>query len=156
MKNWKLAMGSLALAGMLAAPATTLAFGGGDGYRGHGFEHMARELQLTEGQKAQLKSNRESTREARKALRKQLKELRQQMHAAIERGADQSTLDQFGAELGRLKVQQMQSHNQMRQQFEAILTDEQKAKFSELKAKRKESRRKQRGQGRGARGAGES
>ncbi|WKD48640.1 Spy/CpxP family protein refolding chaperone [Microbulbifer spongiae] len=156
MKNWKLAMGSLALAGVLAAPGTTLAFGGGEGHHRHGFEHMARELQLTEGQRAQLKSNRESTREARMALRKQLKELRQQIHTAIERSAEQSTLDQFGAELGKLKVRQMQNRYQMRQQFEAILTDEQKAKLAELKDKRRESRQKLRGHSRGARNAGES
>ncbi|MDP5208969.1 Spy/CpxP family protein refolding chaperone [Microbulbifer sp. 2205BS26-8] len=156
MKNWKLAMGSLALAGVLAAPGTTLAFGGGEGHHRYGFEHMARELQLTEGQRAQLKSNRESTREARMALRKQLKELRQQIHTAIERSAEQSTLDQFGAELGKLKVRQMQNRYQMRQQFEAILTDEQKAKLAELKDKRRENRQKLRGHSRGARNAGES
>lgn len=90
------------------------------------------------------------------ALRKQLKELRQQIHTAIERSAEQSTLDQFGAELGKLKVRQMQNRYQMRQQFEAILTDEQKAKLAELKDKRRESRQKLRGHSRGARNAGES
>ncbi|GAA5444967.1 hypothetical protein Misp06_03160 [Microbulbifer sp. NBRC 101763] len=142
MKNWKLAVSSLALAGVLAFPAATMASGGGGDHHKRGFEHMARELQLTEGQKAQLKANRDGTREARNAQREQLNALRKQIHTAIESGADQATVDQLGAELGRLKVQQMQSHHQMRQQFEAILTDEQKAKFEELKAERKERRMK--------------
>lgn len=142
MKNWKLAVSSLALAGVLVFPAATMAYGGGEGHHKRGFEHIARELQLTEGQKAQLKANRDGTREARKAQREQMNELRKQIHTAIESGADQATVDQLGAELGKLKVQQMQNHYQMRQQFEAILTEEQKAKFEELKAERKEHRMK--------------
>ncbi|MFA0810026.1 Spy/CpxP family protein refolding chaperone [Microbulbifer epialgicus] len=146
MKNWKLAVGSLALAGVLAFPAASMAFGGSEDHHKRGFEHMARELQLTEGQKAQLKANRDGTREASKVQRERLNELRKQIHSAIESGADQANLDQLGVELGRLKVQQMQNHYQMRQQFEAILTDEQKAKLEELKAERKERRMKWREQ----------
>jgi len=142
MKNWKLAVSSLALAGVLVFPAVTMAYGGGEGHHKRAYEHIARELQLTEGQKAQLKANRDGTREARKAQREQMNELRKQIHTAIESGADQAAVDQLGAELGKLKVQQMQNHYQMRQQFEEILTEEQKAKFEELKAERKEHRMK--------------
>ncbi|WP_444937496.1 Spy/CpxP family protein refolding chaperone [Microbulbifer sp. JMSA002] len=142
MKNWKLVLSSLALAGVMAAPVATMAFGAEDGHHKRGFEYMARKLELTEGQKAQLKANRDSNSESRNAQRQQLQELRKQIHTALETGADQATLDQLGAELGKLQVQKMQSHFQLRQQFEALLTDEQKAKFEELKEQRKERRMK--------------
>ncbi|WP_299584436.1 Spy/CpxP family protein refolding chaperone [uncultured Microbulbifer sp.] len=138
MKNWKVVLGSLALAGVMAVPAASMAFGGGEGHHKRGFEHMARELGLTEGQKAQLKANRESNSDSKIAQREQLRALRKQIRAAMESGADQATLDQLGTELGKLEVQKMQNHFQIRQQFEAILTDEQKAKFETLKEKRKE------------------
>ncbi|WP_444941092.1 Spy/CpxP family protein refolding chaperone [Microbulbifer sp. ZKSA004] len=143
MKHWKQAIGSLALAGVLVAPAA-MAFGGGESGQGRGFEYMVRQLELTEGQQAQLKANRESTREARMAQREQMIELRQQINEAIESGADQTTLDQLGEELGKLKVQQMQNHDTMKEQFKAILTDEQKAKLEQLKSERKERQMKRR------------
>lgn len=66
---------------------------------------MARKLELTEGQKAQLKANRDSNSESRNAQRQQLQELRKEIYTALESGADQATLDQLGAELGKLQVQ---------------------------------------------------
>ncbi|MCO1335058.1 Spy/CpxP family protein refolding chaperone [Microbulbifer sp. OS29] len=144
MKYWKQVLGSLTLAGVLVAPLTAMAFGGGEGHQGRGFDHMMRQLELTEGQQAQLKANRESTREARMAQRKQLIELRKQISTAIESGADQATLDQLSEEFGKLKVQEMANHKKMREQFKAILTDEQKAKLEQLKSERQESRMKRR------------
>ncbi|WNZ55159.1 Spy/CpxP family protein refolding chaperone [Microbulbifer sp. EKSA008] len=143
MKHWKQAMGSLALVGVLVAPAA-LAFGGGEGGQGRGFEYMVRQLELTEGQQAQLKANRESNREARMAQREQMIELRKELNAAIESGADQATLDQLGEELGKLKLQEMQNRNEMKEQFKAILTDEQKAKLEQLKSERKARQMKRR------------
>ncbi|WKT61782.1 Spy/CpxP family protein refolding chaperone [Microbulbifer thermotolerans] len=148
MKNWKAIAGSVILAGALAAPAATLAFGGGQGphhHKGHYMEHIAEELNLTEGQKAQLKANREAAREAHKAQRKQKRELHKKLREAIASGADQATLDSLGAELGRLQVAEMQQRHKQRQQFEAILTDEQKAKLEKLKVEREERRMERRG-----------
>ncbi|WHI48081.1 Spy/CpxP family protein refolding chaperone [Microbulbifer sp. JMSA004] len=143
MKHWKQAMGSLALVGVLVAPAA-LAFGGSEGDQGRGFEYMVRQLELTEGQQAQLKANRESNREARMAQHEQMIELRRQIDAAIESGADQATLDQLGDELGKLKLQEMQNRNKMKEQFKSILTDEQKAKLEQIKSERKARQMKRR------------
>ncbi|AWF82212.1 hypothetical protein BTJ40_15985 [Microbulbifer sp. A4B17] len=143
MKYWKQALGSLALAGVLVAPVA-VASGGSEGGQGRGFEYMARQLELTEGQQAQLKANRDSNREARMAQREQMIELRKQIDTAIESGADQATLDQLGEELGKLKVQEMQSHNKMKEQFRSILTDEQKAKLEQLKSERRGRQMKRR------------
>ncbi|WP_323844832.1 Spy/CpxP family protein refolding chaperone [Microbulbifer magnicolonia] len=144
MKNWKAMASSLVLAGALAAPGMTLAFGGDNHhggphhFKGHFFEQMAEELDLTEGQKAQLKANREANREARKAQREQMRALHEQLREAIDSGADQATLDKLGAELGKLQVAKMQEMQQHRKEFEALLTPDQKAKLEQLKAEREE------------------
>ncbi|WP_193164546.1 Spy/CpxP family protein refolding chaperone [Microbulbifer hainanensis] len=145
MKNWRAIAGSVVLAGALVAPGLSMAFGpddrgpGGPGhFREHMFERMADKLDLTEGQKAQLKANMEANREAHKAQREQMHELHKQLREAIESGADQATLDKLGAQLGKLEVAKMQEMQKMHEQFEAILTDEQKAKLKEMKAQHME------------------
>ena len=142
MKNWKVVTGTMALAAVLAAPGMSVAFSGGEhGPRHHKhqmFERMAEKLELTEGQKAQLKANREAGRESRMAERKEMRELRDQLREAVDSEADQATLDQLSVELGRLKVAEMQRRKKMQEQFEAILTDEQKAKLEQMKSERKE------------------
>ena len=141
MNKWKALAGSAILSSALIAPGMVMAFPDGDhGPRHHKermFEHMADELDLTEGQKAQLKANREANKEERKADRKAMHEVRAQLRDAIESGADQATLDSLGTKLGQLEVAKMQRMHQKQMEFESILTDEQKAKLEELKAKRK-------------------
>lgn len=148
MKNWNAMAGSLVLAAALAAPGVSMAFGGEEhGPRHHKhkmFERMAEKLDLTEGQKAQLKADRDASRDAHMAQRKEMHELREQLREAIDSGADQATLDKLSAELGRQEVAQMQQRRQMQEQFESILTDEQKAKLEELKSERKERWQKRR------------
>lgn len=154
MKNWKAIAAGVALAGALAVPGMALAQAGDDSeprmYRGHHGHHdhrgpkgghffgrMAEKLDLTEGQKAQLKANREANKADRQASREKMRELHKQIREAIDSGADQATLDGLGAELGKLQVAKMQQFQEQRQQFEAILTDEQKARLEEMKAERK-------------------
>jgi len=60
------------------------------------------------------------------------------LREAVSSGADQATLDSLGAKIGALEVQRAQEMEKHRAQFEAILTDEQKAKLKEMKAERKE------------------
>ncbi|MFD1216204.1 Spy/CpxP family protein refolding chaperone [Microbulbifer celer] len=110
------------------------------------FEHIAEKLDLTEGQKAQLKANRDASKEAYKARRQESRELRKELHEAVRSGADQATLDSLGTRIGALAVQRAQDMEQQRSQFEAILTDEQKATLNEMKAERMErhQKRKQR------------
>ncbi|WP_346836908.1 Spy/CpxP family protein refolding chaperone [Microbulbifer sp. SAOS-129_SWC] len=143
MKQWKVIAGSVVLAGVMAAPVAVLAQDGDKppmrmwhhGMQGgHFFERMADELNLTEGQKAQLKANREANRAAAESQREEMRKLHQQLREALDSGADQATLDSLGAKLGKLEVARMQEMQKMRQQFDAILTDEQKAKLKQRKA----------------------
>lgn len=154
MNKWKALAGSLVLGSALTTSGMVLAFPDEDqGHRGHKghhgghhkermFEHLAEKLDLTEGQKAQLKANREAGKDARKAQREEWHALRKQLREAIESGADQATLDSLGAELGKLEVQKMQRMHEKQVQFESILTDEQKAKLAEMKAERMERHEK--------------
>lgn len=152
MNKWKALAGSLIIGSALTTSGLVMAFPDGDhGPRGHFkggdhkermFEHLADELDLTEGQKAQLKANREAGKEARKAEREAMREIHKQLREAIESGADQATLDSLGAKLGQLEVKKMQSRHEMRAQFESILTADQKAKMEELKSKRMERHEK--------------
>ena len=154
MNKWKALAGSLVLGSALTTSGMVLAFPdehqGHRGHKGHHgghhkermFEHLAEKLDLTEGQKAQLKANREAGKEARKAQREEWHALRKQLREAIESGADQATLDSLGAELGKLEVQKMQRMHEKQVQFESILTDEQKAKLAEMKAERMERHEK--------------
>ncbi|WP_160153024.1 Spy/CpxP family protein refolding chaperone [Microbulbifer sp. ALW1] len=158
MNKWKALAGSLVLGSALATSGMVMAFPDGDhGPRGHHkgghnhermFERLAEELDLTEGQQAQLKANREAGKEARKADREAMREMHKQLREAIESGADQATLDSLGAKLGQLEVRKMQRMQEKRVQFESILTNEQKVKLEQLKAERKarHEERKQRWQ----------
>jgi Spy/CpxP family protein refolding chaperone len=64
--------------------------------------------------------------------------LHKQIREALESGADQATLDSLGVQLGKMQIAKMQEMHTMHQQFEAILTDEQKAKLAEMKQQRHE------------------
>lgn len=150
MNKWKALAGSLVLSSVMAAPAMVMASPDGDHGPHHHkqrmFEHIADELDLTEGQKAQLKANREASKEAFKARREAMHEAHKALRDAVSSGADQATLDSLGAKIGALEVQKAQEMEKQRTQFEAILTDEQKTRLEEMKAERKErfEKRKQR------------
>ncbi|WGL17509.1 Spy/CpxP family protein refolding chaperone [Microbulbifer bruguierae] len=149
MNKFKALAGGLALGLALTAPGMVMAFPDGghgpEGHHGHhgGFhegrmlEHLAEKLDLTEGQKAQMEANREAGKAARKAAREEMHQVHEQLREAIESGADQATLDDLAAKLGRLEVQKMQYMHERKVQFESILTDEQKAKLEEMKAEGK-------------------
>ncbi|MCA0900618.1 Spy/CpxP family protein refolding chaperone [Microbulbifer agarilyticus] len=149
--KWKALAGTVVLGGALAASGLVMAFPEGD--RGHGyhkashhkggdhyermFDRLAEKLELTEGQKAQVKANRDAGKEAREADRKAMHEVRKQLKEAIDSGADQATLNSLGTKLGELEVRKMQRRVEMHKQFEAILTDDQRAKMEQMKAERK-------------------
>lgn len=140
MTKWKILAGTAILSGALLVPAVVLAAPDGDhGPRHHKermLEHMAEQLQLTEGQRAQLKANREAGRERRKAARAEMRQVRKQLREAIESGADEATVEDLGIRLGHLEVARAKHRQEQRMQFESILTDEQKAKMEELRAER--------------------
>lgn len=149
-QNWKKAIACLGFAAVVSVPTLSIAgefsHGHKDGH-GHGhkahmmeqrFDKMAEQLALTEGQKAQIQADREASRNEHKVLRQQAHELREEIRVAIQEGAEQSALDSYAAELGKLEIRKMQQRVDSHQQFLAVLTDEQKAELDALKQKRME------------------
>ncbi|WP_346836418.1 Spy/CpxP family protein refolding chaperone [Microbulbifer sp. SAOS-129_SWC] len=141
MNSWKLVVACLGLAGILIAlpgqaGATAV------NYQRH--EHSDRfdkfwmtleaKLELTKDQKEKLKAYRESTSEERKQLKEQSKKLHKQIKDALESGADQSTLDNLGAEWGKVQVKRMALAHKYQNKFKEMLNDEQKAKLEKFKS----------------------
>jgi len=147
-QSWKKIIAGIGLVAVVGAPALTMAgdFGHGHKHGGKGrgmemrFERLTDELELTEGQKAQIRADREAAHTERKALAQQERTLREQVRVAVSEGADQATLDQLAAQVGALEVTKMQQRKEKREQFLAILTDEQKAELAEMKQSRMEKR----------------
>ncbi|WP_193161242.1 Spy/CpxP family protein refolding chaperone [Microbulbifer hainanensis] len=149
-QNWKKVIASLGFAAVVSVPALSIAADVDHAHKhghGHGhsaqfmeqrFDKMAEQLALTEGQKAQIRADREANQGERMALRQQAHKLRKQIQVALREGVDQSALDGYAAELGALEIQKMQQRHESRQQFLAVLTDEQKAELETLKQKRME------------------
>jgi len=115
--------------------------GGKHGKRGgrHGGKHMmmrmAKKLNLTDEQKAQMKSLREAQKGSRQELRTEMKALRTKMQALDPN--DSNAVDVLAAEKGALTVKMFKARNEARVAFENLLTDEQKVKLATMKAERK-------------------
>ncbi|WP_250458412.1 Spy/CpxP family protein refolding chaperone [Microbulbifer litoralis] len=148
-QTWKQAITGLGLAVALSAPVLGLAGDFGHGHR-HGdkgpmvhkrFERMAEALALTDEQKARIRTGREEAHKERRELAGRERDLHRQIRVALDDNADQKKLDALAQQLGVLKVQQMQQRRDNREQFFAILTDEQKAELAEIREKRMEKRR---------------
>jgi protein CpxP len=102
---------------------------------------MFRGIDLTEDQKAKLKTISESFHERTKSLREQLRAKRQELHHANESGTfNEALATQKLTETAGLQAKLMGEQFKMRQEMLAVLTAEQKTqleqKRAEMKAKR--------------------
>jgi protein CpxP len=116
----------------------------------HGFRGDFRGLDLTDAQKAQLKSMHEQQREAMKPVMEQQRQLRQQIREALESAnPDAARIGQLEIQAHRLRQQMKAEHEKMREAFVNILTPEQKAQFEKRRLEREQRReqwREKRGQ----------
>lgn len=115
--------------------------GGHRGERGGMRGLMFRGINLTEDQKAKMKTISESFRERTKALHQELRTKRQELRQAGESGTFNETLaTQKLTETAGLQAKLMGERFKMRQEMLAVLTPEQKTqieqKRAEMKAKR--------------------
>ena len=114
--------------------------GGKHGKRGgrkggkHMMMRMAKKLDLSDAQKEQMKTLRESQKADNQGLRDQMKQLREDMRS-LDR-SDATAVAALAARKGELTQQMFTARNQARLAFEAILTPEQKAKLAQMKAER--------------------
>lgn len=115
-------------------------FGKRGGHRGgHGM--MFRGLDLTDEQKAQMKTIRQASKESTKSIREQMKANRQKLQTLSESGTfDEAQVKAIAAEQGNLSAQMIVEKEKVKTQMLAILTPEQKAKAAEMKAQFKQKR----------------
>ena len=112
--------------------------GGAAAWAGHRHGHMgylAKELNLTDGQKAQIKTIMQSQRAATRPLMLQLAENRAAMITATANGAfDQAKVQQLANQrsqiMAQLMVQKASIHSQI---YNQVLTADQKAKADEMR-----------------------
>lgn len=137
MNLWKSMVGGLAVAALVTGAPMQVFAHDRVGHIHEFIESLEEKLDLRKEQKDELKALHESMKEQRKALKKQGRALRKQIKEAIKSGANQNTLDNLGAQLGKVQVSKMQMIKKHSKAFEKILDDEQKAKFEAMKAEKK-------------------
>lgn len=115
---------------------------------GFGGDRIFARLNLTDDQKAKIKTIRQSFMESNKPLFEQLKAKRQELRQASEGGTfNEALATQKLTEAAGLEAKLMGARFQLRQQMLAVLTPEQKTQLDQLKAQFKTNHGQHRGQG---------
>lgn len=112
---------------------------GHHGHRGHMEGRLAAKLNLTDTQKAQLKSQREAFHAANQAFFDQVKATRKEARAA-KQANDTAKLDSLKATIESQRAQMKQLRQQQHEQFLSVLTPDQKAQLEQMKAEWKAKR----------------
>ncbi len=111
--------------------------GMGEKMRGQGpgdmVEHMSRELNLTDAQKAQVKTLFEAQKATEEQRHTKLDELRKQIDAATANGQfDENTVRNLASQQSQLMTDQMVDHMRLHSQIYGLLTAEQKTKADQM------------------------
>ena len=116
------------------------------GMRGMREGGFFRGLNLTDDQKAKMKTIRESFAQSNKPLREQLHAKRQELRQASEGGTfNEALATQKLTEMAGLQAKLMGERNKLHQEMLSVLTVEQKAQLEQAKAQRKARRGEMRG-----------
>jgi len=144
--NWK-KFSVATIAGALLLTAAAMAFSQGPprggGFRGgpgpgDGLGPLARDLNLTDDQKAQMKKITDSFRESDKALHDQLRTLHESEPDPISGTFDEAAVRAAAEARAKIQIELEVSHAKMMSQIAAVLTADQKA---QLAAKRQQFER---------------
>lgn len=105
--------------------------------RGHGpgdmIEHISRELNLTDAQKAQVKALLDAQQATEKDRHAKLEEIHKQIEAATANGQfDENTVRNLASQQAQLMADQMVDHLRLHAQMYGLLTAEQKAKADQM------------------------
>lgn len=96
-------------------------------------EHISRELNLTDAQKAQVKTLFEAQRATEEQRHTKLDELRNQIEAATANGQfDENTVRNLASQQSQLMTDQMVDHLRLHSQIYSLLTAEQKTKADQM------------------------
>ena len=162
-RNWKKWSAAVAITGALLLMLAVVGFsqggrprggpgheGGPGGFRGGPggpggpgvLEHLSRELNLTDEQKAQIKRIADSAEESTRGLREQLHSLHESQRDILKDGAfDEAAVRAAAQARANLQVELEVAHARTMSQIFALLTPEQKA---QLAARRQEFEQKRR------------
>src|SRR5688572_4090440 len=116
------------------------------GHKGHGMRGMRaggffKQLNLTEDQKAKIKTIRENFAQTNKPLREQLRAKRQELRQANEGGTfNEALATQKLTEMAGLQAKLMGGRSRLHQEMLSVLTAEQKAQLEQSKAQFKTRR----------------
>ncbi len=144
--NWK-KFSVATIAGALLLTGAAMAFSQGPprggGFRGgpgpgDGLGPLARDLNLTDDQKAQMKKIKDSFRESDKALHDQLRTLHESEPDPISGTFDEAVVRAAAEARAKIQIELEVSHAKMMSQIAAVLTADQKA---QLAAKRQQFER---------------
>jgi protein CpxP len=119
-------------------------------HKGHGMRGMRaggffRGLNLTEDQKAKIKTIRQSFAESNKSLREQVRAKRQELRRANEGGTfNEALATQKLTEIAPLEAKLMAERARLHQEMLSVLTAEQKAQLEQAKAQFKTRRAERR------------
>lgn len=120
--------------------------GGPEGHRGDLLGHFARELDLTDAQKAQVKQLADSFHESNKGLHEQLRNAGggHRHFEGLKDGAfDEAAVRAAVQARANLHVELEVAHARLMSQIYALLTPEQKAKVAELRQRHEQKRGQQ-------------
>jgi periplasmic protein CpxP/Spy len=121
--------------------------GKGQGWRGNHGGGAFRQLNLTDDQKAKMKTIRESFAERNKPLRQQLHAKRQELRQANEGGTfNEALATQKLTEMASLQAKLMGERSKLHQETLSVLTAEQKAQLEQSKAQFKARRGMRKGE----------
>jgi Spy/CpxP family protein refolding chaperone len=127
----------LVVAATIFALAQGLPGGQGERMRGGGpeemIEHISRELNLTDAQKAQVKAAFEAQHATEQERRAKLDEIRKQIDAATANGQfDEAQVRPLANQQAQLMADEMVDHLRMHAKLYSLLTAEQKAKADQM------------------------
>jgi len=121
--------------------------GKGHGWRGMHGDGAFRQLNLTDDQKAKMKTIRESFAERNKPLRQELQAKRQELRQANEGGTfNEALATQKLTEMASLEAKLMGERSKLHQEILSVLTAEQKAQLEQSRAQFKTRRGERRNQ----------
>ena len=107
--------------------------GGGPGFGPEMVDHIARELNLTDAQKSQVKSFFDAAQATFGPLHQKMEDVDKQLQAATANGQfDETQVRTLASQKGQLMAEAIVEHERMKSKVYAILTPEQRAKADEM------------------------
>jgi protein CpxP len=119
------------------APPPPPMHGHGQGYgmEGHKMGFLAKSLNLTDDQKAQMKTIMEKNHTTLKPLMQQSHQIEQQLRQYVEGPYDETKVRTLATQKAQIEVELTVAHTRVHNQLYQLLTPDQQAKVKEMEAK---------------------